>query len=97
MWLSSSVVSACMVYERSWVRVPVGPCAFFLACDTIVRIDILSISNLSPNKVQRLLFKMVPNMNGLVNRIRLLKNWTMLRAFQMPLVVLFVAKILKID
>ena len=33
---------------------------------------------------QRLLFKMVSNMNEFVNR--LLKNWTMLRTFQMPLV-----------
>ena len=37
---------------------------------------ILSISNLFPNIKQRLLFKMVPSMNGFVNR--LLKNWTML-------------------
>ena len=43
-----------------------------------------SISNLFPNTERRLLFKMLQNMNGFVNR--LLKNWTMLCTFQMPLV-----------
>ena len=48
---------------------------------------ILSISNFIPYSEQRLLFKLLPNMNGFVNR--LLKNWTMLRTFQMPLVLSF--------
>ena len=50
----------------------------FLCC------HIPSISNLFPNIEQRLLFKMVSTMNEFVNR--LLKNWTMLCSFQMPLV-----------
>ena len=45
---------------------------------------ILSISNLFSEIEQRLLFKMVTNINGFVNR--LLKTWTMLHTFQMPLV-----------
>ena len=44
-----------------------------------------SISNLFPKIEQRLLFKMVPNMNGFVNR--LMTNWTMLRTFQLSLIV----------
>ena len=43
-----------------------------------------SILNLFSNIEQRLLFKMVQNMNGFVNR--LLKKSAMLRTFQMPLV-----------
>ena len=43
------------------------------------------IPNLFLNTEQRLLFKMVANMNGFVNR--LLKNWAMLRTFQMQFVL----------
>ena len=43
--------------------------------------------NLVPYIEQKLLFKMVSNMNGFINR--LLKNWTMLHTFQMPLVLSF--------
>ena len=41
-------------------------------------------SQFFPKTEKRLLFKIVPNMHGFVNR--LLKNWTMLHTFQMPLV-----------
>ena len=44
-----------------------------------------SITNLFPNIEQILLFKMLPNINWFVNL--LLKNWNMLRTFQMPLVI----------
>ena len=50
----------------------------------LVPVTYLPSQNLFPDLEQRLLFKMVPNMNGVVNR--LLKYWTMLRTFQMPLV-----------
>ena len=43
-----------------------------------------SISNLFRNIEQRSPFKMIPNMNGFVNR--LLRYWTVLSTFQMPLV-----------
>ena len=49
-------------------------CAFYIP----------SISNLFRNTEQRYLFKMMPNMNGFVNR--LLRYWTVLSTFQMPLV-----------
>ena len=52
--------------------------------------DIPSTSNLFPNIEQRSLFDMIPNMNRFVNR--LLKNWTMLRTFQMPLVLCEICK-----
>ena len=52
--------------------------------DTGGNLSHTSISNLFPKIEQRLMFKMVPNMNEFVKR--LLKNWTMLRTFQGPLV-----------
>ena len=51
-----------------------------------------SISNLFRNIGQRKLFKMIPNMNGIVNR--LLRFSTVLSTFQMPLVFFILELIL---